>query len=124
MDEVPSELTVSRKLLETLHVNVSERSALPGGRARFSTLVLAVRVALAETPWFPKQRRPDSRFTGAIIELRSGTSFWIHEQHEAGLVVHSATRSWQVSSLEEAVREYIKHTCGESIDGIQIDWSN
>src|SRR2546427_4255855 len=123
MDETPTELAVSRKLLETLHVNVPERIALPGGKARFSSLVTAVGVALAESPWFPKERRPDSRFTGAIIEFRSGGSYWIHEQHEASLLVHSATRSWQVESLEDAVREYIKHTCGESIDGIQIDWS-
>src|SRR5262249_5585181 len=120
--EDPTELTVSRKLLETLHVSVPERAMLPCGRERFSLLVEAVRTALSDPPWFPKNRRPDQRFTGAIIESRSDGSYWVHEQHEASILHHSATRSWPVALIEEAVRQYISHTCGESIDGIAIDW--
>lgn len=122
MNDLATKQEVVRKLLETLYVNVLERAALPGGRARFSSLVAAVRAALAESPWFPSHLRPQRSFTGAIIEARSAGTYWVHERHEVGLYRYSETTGQQVESLEEAVRRYVKRTCGDVIDGIPIDW--
>jgi hypothetical protein len=122
MNDLATEQEVLRKLLETLHVNVPERAALPGNCARFSRLVAAVRAAMAESPWFPSHLRPERSFTGAIIEARGVDTYWVHERHEIGLYRYSETTSQQVESLEEAVRRYVKVTCGDTIDGVPIDW--
>ena len=122
MNELVSEQQVLRKLLETLHVNVPERKALSGGRARFSGLVAAVRAALGESPWFPAHLRPDGKFTGAIIEARPSGAYLVHERHEIGLYHFSDVVAQPVPTLEEAVRRYIKTTAGDKIDGIPVDW--
>jgi len=50
--------------------------------------------------------------------------FIIHERYEIGMMRFSDATITQVTTLEEAVREFVRATFkGNEIDGIPIDWS-
>jgi len=117
-----SEQELCRKLLVKYHLSVSERQALPNGRARFSVLVAAVQEALAQSGWFPFPVRSGRDIgEGALLESRDG-ELWVHEQHEVGVMRYSPIRSFRVASVSDAVRAYIKANGGGPIDGVSIDW--
>jgi hypothetical protein len=117
-----SELELCRKLLATSHLSVPERRALPNGRARFSVLVAAAQEALAESGWFPFELKPDQDLGDrAVLEFRDG-EFWVHEQHEIGVMRFSPIQSFPVDNVADAVRHYIKANRGDPIDGVPVDW--
>ncbi len=117
-----SEKELCHKLLATRHLSVAERQALPNGRARFSVLVVAVRQALSESNWFPFALEPDRDIgDGVVLESRDG-EFWVHEQHEVGVMRFSPIRSFVVSDVSDAVRAYVDANGGAPIDGVEIDW--
>ena len=111
------------KLLTEHHLSVPDRQALPNGRARFSVLVAAVERVLSESGWFPFDLKPGVDIgNGAVIECRAG-EFWVHEQHEVGVMRYSPMRSLSVRDVSEAVRLYINANGGTPIDGIDVDWN-
>lgn len=114
-----SETELCRKLLETLHLSVSERQALPGGRARFSALLTAAADLLRAASWLPSGRRPTEPFEGAIIEARPD-GYWVHERHEVGVGRFSPVDSRRVGGLAEAVETYL----GSAVDGVPIDYDS
>ena len=117
-----SEQDLCRKLLANRHLSVPERRALPDGRARFSVLVAAVQEALSESCWFPFELKPGRDIgEGAVLEFRDG-EFWVHEQHEVGVMRYSPIRSFRVADIAQAVRAYVKANGGSPIDGVAIDW--
>ena len=119
-----SEEDLGRKLLVKLHLSVPERRELPGGRARFSVLVAVVQRALSDSGWFPFPLVPGRDIgEGAILEARNG-EFWVHEQHEVGVMRYSPISSFRVSDIAGAVRAYIKANGGVPIDGVPIDWES
>ena len=119
-----SERDLGRKLLATYHLSVPERQALPGGRVRFSVLVAAVQDALGDSGWFPFELKPGQDIgEGAVLESRHD-EFWVHEQHEVGLMRYSPIRSFRATDLSDAVRAYIKANGGSPIDGVPIDWQS
>ena len=111
---------LARKLIETYHLSVPERAALPDGRMPASALVSAAGDILSEFKWLPSSSRADAPFHGVVIEARSD-GYWLHEQHEIGVQRFSPRKSWRVASLEEAVRCRV-HSVGKDIDGVPIDW--
>jgi hypothetical protein len=112
------------KLLETLHLNVSERRRLPNGDAPFSEMIAGVEQRLIRDHWFPIQLTPETIIgQGATIELRDG-KIWVHEQHEIGVSVFSEIRSFRVRSVSEALRILIRAVGGPPLDGVTVDWSS
>ena len=117
-----TERALCLNLLKTLHLNVSERSALPGGRARFSVLVDGVAGVLAEEDWFPFPLYQGSDLgDGAVLESRDG-GIRVHEQHEIAIGRLGPIRSYLVSSVADGVRAYIAAFGESEIDGVPIAW--
>jgi len=113
-------LELARKLIETGHLNVPERSSLPDGQMPFSALVSAAGDVLREFKWLPRNSRADGSFHDVVIEMRSD-GYWLHEQHEIGVERFSPVKSQRVASLEEAVRCRVR-SLGNDIDGVPVDW--
>lgn len=114
-----SELRV--KVLQTMHLSVSERLALPGGRLPFSSLVRAAEALLAEESWLPSSLKDATSLNGVVVEAR-GTEYWIHECHELGVGRFGAVASRRAATLEEAVRALLAANGGSVIDGIAVDY--
>ena len=113
---------LARKLIETCHLNVPQRAALPNGQMPFSALVSAAGDILLEFKWLPRNSRADGPFHDVVIEMRSD-GYWLHEQHEIGVQRFSPVKSWRVASLEEAVRCRVR-SLGDDIDGVPVDWKS
>lgn len=110
------------KVLSSLHLSVPERQMLPGGRAPFAEMLMAVKKHLDTTGWFPRPMRPDGMIgESAVLELR-GDEVWVHEPHEIGVRRYSSVQSRKAPDLAQAVRAYIRAQGGEPIDGVPVDW--
>ena len=121
-----SEQDLCRKLIVTSHLSVSERGALPHGRARFSVIRQLILESLESEGWFPQRIEPGRDIgEGAVLESRT-RGFWLHEQHEAGIGRFGPIQSREVSSVDEAVRLFIiaHHGWNPTIDGVSIDWES
>ena len=118
-----SEAALCRKLLETLHLSVPERQALPGGRARFSVLLAAAADVLGSASWLPPERRPTEPFDGILIEARPD-GYWLHERHEVGVGRSSSVASRRAEGLTEAVEAYLHSAGGAAVDGVPIDYGS
>ena len=114
------EKELALKLLSTFHLNVEERQALPHGHISFSVAQAAVSEQLSETGWFPRPFSSDEEFGDWAIIEQSKDSIWLHQQFEIGVGRFSSVQSKKVRSLKKALRLYIKHYGGPSIDGIDI----
>jgi hypothetical protein len=110
------------KLLQTLHLSVPERQAIPSTGFPASVLARAVRAHLTELGWLPEPPPADGIWTGARLQLRE-SKLWVHEQDEIGVNRFGPTRSRQVNSVAEALRAYIEANGAGSIDGVRIDWA-
>lgn len=123
----PAEVALCRKLLVTLHLNVPERRALPGGRARLSALVEAARGVLDAEGWLPPDLRPDDVFTGVLLEARPD-GVWVHERHEVGVGRFSEVQSMRAVGLAEAVAARLRAEADPGplgrggVDGVPIDY--
>ncbi len=109
------------KLLETLHLNVPERRAIPASGLPMSALATALATRLEADGWFPSPAHDDSIWTGARLELR-GSEIWVHERHEIGLARLGPIRSQPAGSLGDAIRRYVDANGGSPLDGVLIDW--
>jgi len=58
METLPDERTLVLKLVTTWHLNVPERRALPGGKARASLVIAAIQEALKSEDGFPPDGDP------------------------------------------------------------------
>ncbi len=112
---------LARKLIETYHLNVPERAALPDGKMPFTALVSAAGDILSEFTWLPRSGRPDGPFLDVVVEMRPD-GYWLHEQQEIGVQRFSPVKSWQVASLEEAVRLRVCALGGNGVGGVPVDW--
>ena len=114
------EKELALKLLSTFHLNVEERQALPHDHISFSVAQAAVSEQLSETGWFPRPLNSDEEFGDWAIIEQSKDSIWLHQQFEIGVGCFSSVQSKKIRSLKKALRLYIKHYGGSSIDGIDI----
>jgi len=89
-----------------------------------SAFVEAVRSILIASPWYPSDwPRDEPAYDGAVITPNE-RGFAIHVRHEIGVMRFSDATITQVSTLEEAIRTFLKATFNAySIDGVPIDWS-
>jgi hypothetical protein len=110
------------KLLSSFHLSVPERGEIPPSGLPASVLVAGVSGVLESDGWFPQPLRPDSMWTGALLERR-GSDLWVHERHESGVGRLGPVRSESVGSVLEAIRRYVAANGGTSIDGVVIDWN-
>jgi hypothetical protein len=116
-----SEMALAVKLLQTLHLSVSERQELPDGRMRFSALVCAARVELASGFFIPSHLRPSDEFSGALLEQRDDT-YWVHKRFEVGVGRYGPTSSVPAPDLRTALRQYIAAYGGQGqIDDVSIE---
>jgi hypothetical protein len=65
VDHSSEEKELIRKLAATWHLNVPERRALPGGRAKASLLLDAIEEELCSGGWYPPDGKPEDDFRGA-----------------------------------------------------------
>jgi hypothetical protein len=122
LDTSLTEIALAEKLLRTLHLNVPERAGLYAGKVRFSVLVAAAERLLASGERLPAGWTSDLEYDGAVLELRDG-GYWMHECHEIGVMRFSPVRSQLASSINEAVRYYLKRFGdGSTLDGVPIAW--
>ena len=118
----PDFVRLGLKMLETFHLSVPERRALPPSGIPFSALVAAVSTRLEEGSWFPRPLTPGQDIgEGARIELR-GQEIWVHEQHESGVGRFGPIRSRRAASIQDTTRLYVDANRGSPIDGVNIDW--
>ncbi len=112
------------KLAEKWHLNVADRRSLPIAGLPASAFVAAIRQILEESRWYPSGwLRDEPAYDGAVITPNEH-GFTIHERHEMSLMRFSDAVVTQVSTLEEAVRVFLKSTFkADNIDGIPIDWT-
>jgi hypothetical protein len=104
------------KLLETLHLNVAERAAIPAAGLPFSVLVSAVTARLEDEGWFPGPLPSNDVWMGARLQQRT-TGLWVYERHECG------ARRRKVHSVGRAIRVYLEANGGVPIDGVDVDWT-
>ncbi len=123
MPDQPSETDLARKLIETFHLSVAERAALPAGTVSLRYLVSIVRDTLLDSGWFPRGSTPDINGDGAAIEAMK-LGYRIYRRHEIGVMRFGPVRTKRVFSLERAVRIYLEHySFHNDIDGVPIDWT-
>lgn len=115
---------LARKLAEQWRLDGPQRRSLPVAGLPASAFVEAVRVILRTSPWYPSVWPRDApAYDGAVITPNE-LGFIIHERYEIGMMRFSDATITQVTTLEEAVREFVRATFkGNEIDGIPIDWS-
>jgi hypothetical protein len=113
------ERELASKLLETLHLSVSERAELSDGRIRMSALIAAARSALAHSCYLPSRLRPDDNYDGVVLELRDEV-YWIHERHESGVNRFGPATTRRANDLREAVQAYVGVHGRSAIDGVPI----
>jgi len=113
------------KLLSTFHLSVPERKSVPPNGIPFSMLVDAVESQISNGGWFPAPLNDTAPAIGegARIEVRNG-NIWLHEQHEIGMGRYSDIVSRRVSSMRDAVTDFVRANGGAPIDSVSIDWSH
>ncbi|MEM8556567.1 MAG: hypothetical protein AAGG50_01880 [Bacteroidota bacterium] len=121
--EVPGELALCEQLLDTGHLNVPERRALPDGRARFSVLVAAAAAILQADGSLPRPETRSLDFMGVRLEA-DGEQVHLHEQYEVGVARFGPVRTRTFASVSEAVRAYVEILGPDHIDGVPIDYTS
>jgi hypothetical protein len=123
MQELPAEESLVRKLVTTWHLNVPERRALPGGKARVSIVIAVIQGALESEGWFPAGCRPDDEFNGGLIEVRAGGSCRIYWDAEVSMCRCERVSVDECRSTRDAVAAYVTKSWGGNIDGVPLDWT-
>ena len=113
---------VALKLLQTLHLSVPDRRAIPSDGLPASVLARVVGAHLTEQEWFPEPPPSNGIWTGARLQVRR-SEIWVHEQYESGVNHFGPPRARQVNSIAEAVRAFVEANGGVAIDGVPIDWT-
>ncbi len=116
----PDTHALARRLIETFHLSVAERAALPDGKMPRGSLFSAAEQILTQSNWLPPGASTDGPFDGVRIELRSD-GCTIHEQHEIGVMRFSELQSHPADTLEEAIDFFLERTFGDQFDGIRVD---
>ncbi|MEM6784043.1 MAG: hypothetical protein AAF624_09965 [Bacteroidota bacterium] len=117
------EVALCQKLLDTGHLDVPERHALPDGRARFSALVAAAEASLRADGWLPRPETRSLDFMGVRLEA-DGERTLLHEQYEIGATRFGPVRTRPFSNVAEAVRALLEILGPTHIDGVPIDYTS
>ena len=122
MDEGSREEALIRKLVETWHLNVPGRRALPLHEVRGSRIVAAIADLVEESGWYPVSWRPDMGFDGGLIEKRSHDLFLVHWKREVGVLRFETVETLGYNDRAKACEAYARRFFGDSIDGVPINW--
>ena len=118
-----SEIDLARKLIETFHLSVDERAAIPGDAIGIRALISIVQDSLSDSGWFPRGGTPDINGDGAAIEAQK-FGYRIYRRHEIGVMRYGPVTTKRVLSLQKAVRIYLEHySFSYDIDGVPIAWT-
>ncbi len=123
MATTSAETELVRKLLHTGHINVPERRALPGGRARASLIVSAIEEGLQSGHPLRAWWMPDDSMIGCQIEYRGiapGRVDWRYSGIEGKLT--SSREYPSMREAAEAIAREARTLLGDHIDGVPIDW--
>ena len=117
------EYDLLRKLVMKQHLNVPDRRALPGGKARFSVLTTAAAEVVVERGWLPVDWRPNGNFSGGLIERLADGSCRTYWKGEVACQRYELQAVRDFATPEEAAAHWLKTMFPDGIDGIPIDWS-
>jgi hypothetical protein len=113
------------KLFTTGHLNVPERSELPGGTVRASVARELITERLRHG-WFPG----DKQFTlGNVggeylqLELTKSGQVILHRNTEAGLYQY-IHQTKEFRSTESAVEEFLREREQRDLDRLKIEWGS
>jgi hypothetical protein len=123
MDSPPDEKDLIHRLVTTWHLNVHDRRALPGGKARASLVCEAITEVLAREGRYPVEWQPDDSFAGGVIECRQDGSCRVTWKAEVSMMHYEAVSVQEYRSREAAVSAFARTFFGGDIDGIPIDWT-
>jgi hypothetical protein len=112
MDEIPDERHLVRKLVTRRHLNVPERRALPGGRAKGTLVVAEFENAVLEDD--------SCTFFDATAGLRQDGSCRVSWTGETSLYRWETYKVQDFASPREAAQTVIG--LRKDIDGVPIDW--
>jgi hypothetical protein len=122
VEHASEEKELIRKLAATWHLNVPERRALPGGRAKASLLLDAIEEELRSGGWYPLGCKPDDDFRGGLIELTPRGDCRIHWKTQTSFFQYEATGLMEYENPREAATALVRLYFPVDIDGIPIDW--
>ncbi len=123
MGTATDERELIRKLVFTGHLNVPERRALPGRKAKASLVYSVIEEALQSGEWFRAWWLPDDSMIGCVIQYRGDGPTrvgWAYGgvQGERGGVREYGSRREAAEALAGEARQF----WGDGIDGVPIDW--
>jgi hypothetical protein len=109
-DDIKKDKELILKLLKTDHLNVPERTSLPGGKVRVSVARKVINESLSSSGWFPGSHQyPVGNMGGQYfqLELRSDGQAVLHHNYEDSYLKfkHKAFRH---KNVDIAIDEYLK----------------
>ena len=123
-DEINDEKELILKLFKTDHLNVPERTSLPGGMVRASVAREVINESLSSSGWFPGSHQfpvgdPGGQYFQ--IELRTDGKTFLHHNFEYSYLKFRH-KAFKFKSANIAIEEYLKLKELEGLDGLKIDW--
>ena len=123
-DEISDEKELILKLFKTGHLNVPERTSLPGGIVRASVAREVINERLSSSGWFPASRQfPVGDAGGQYfqLELRSDGKALLHHNFENSYLKFKH-KAFRFKNVNIAIEEYLKSKELEGLDGLKIGW--
>lgn len=116
------EQDLTEKLLTTFHLNAIERKTLPNGKVKLSFIKKIIKEKLNASDWFPANWRPETPYTGGLIEICSNKEYKIYHKEEVSFMNYVIVEIINLSNFDKTVEKFIKLTFKDNIDGIPIDY--
>ena len=123
-NEINDEKELILKLFRMDHLNVSERTSLPGKAVRASVAREVINGSLSSSGWFPGSHQfPVGDAGGQYfqIELRIDGKALLHHNFEYSFL-RFRHKAFKFKSASIAIEEYFKLKELEGLDGLKIDW--
>ncbi len=117
-----SEKNLTEKLLTNFHISVEEKNLLPNGKIKLSSISKVVEEKLQITNWYPINWRPETPFSGGLIQALSDKKFKVYHKEEVSLMKYAIIEVVNFSNFDKAIVAFLKFTFKDNIDGIPIDY--
>ncbi len=118
------EKQIIKKLLETSHINVPERKALPKGKARMSVIKSCLSEHFEHNDRFPLTFNKEMDFSGCII-FREKSTYRVYCKAEVSMLTYQVVVDLENLSLDEVIIKYLTEVYkGDNIDGVTIEWDD
>lgn len=114
-----------RKLVTTLHLNVSERSAL-GGKVSADEVIGTILTILDSSKFFPTNARPwregQPCGDGTILEVLPGGAVRAHLQASSAWMLPAHISSRDFPDARSAAAHLVRTDFANGIDGVPVVW--